>query len=200
MSYEMIKSKIVFLFIILGALSVFAGERINIIRSGAGNLVLEWTSPDLEWETIDDGENQVMRPRCGDLPLLYLPNQPVLPVDAFLLKTPENTKIRILDSVSVDVPVSELYHAASPFPESNNSSEQNSTENKDLLVSSFIQFVKTQYRSQNLSRLAVHPLKYFAGQGIVKHLRYIKLELFVPNRENATNENDIVLLKGSGFF
>ena len=200
MSYEMIKSKIVFLFIILGALSVFAGERINIIRSGPGNLVLEWTSPDLEWETIDDGENQVMRPRCGDLPLLYLPNQPVLPVDAFLLKTPENTKIRILDSVSVDVPVSELYHAASPFPESNNSSEQNSTENKNLLVSSFIQFVKTQYRSQNLSRLAVHPLKYFAGQGIVKHLRYIKLELFVPNRENATNENDIVLLKGSGFF
>jgi hypothetical protein len=180
-----------FLFFLAQNLTARPSSNFRVLKETSSSILLEWHSPEIQWDIVDINGKQYALPQCGDLPLLQIEGFPQLPIDNFVINNAADVSITVLDSVwtaeksgilcpspswKFNVKDSSLKAIYEPHPRIYSSTNS--------YPASFITFQTAQQGKKQFARLGVFPLKYSTPNQVLV-LRYLKVEI-IKNRKDQS--------------
>ncbi|MBN1996017.1 hypothetical protein JW935_00610 [candidate division KSB1 bacterium] len=185
------KRSLIFLFLL--ATSAFAQSGFHIVEKNQTSLVLEWTSPDLDWDKVSINNVNFYLPVLGSLPLSQESGKPQLPMDVYRLPLPvDSCIVTVLDSMAVTEKIGAIcpaprYQLTGPERQVRLSYEADPVDySNSFYPLKVVAIESAKIRNQKIWRLAVHPLRYSQTTSMVRHYRYLLIKVsLVPDRSKV---------------
>ncbi len=184
----------VFLFITIfwyPASIAFGNSTVSVLEQTPQYTILEWTVPQIEFNTLQTDNGEYIVPICDDLAEARTPGFPILPVNNLLLENVDSRRITVLDTVYSN----QSTHTICPAPKylySDYNSQPdisyktgNVYQKAAFYPASFISTSHAWQRDNLLTRFAINPVLYNPVQNQMRVLRYIKIRI------NAAVELDL---------
>ena len=152
----------------------------RVIDKKSDGLILEWHAPLLTWQAITLGNETLVRPDMGSLPLSQEQGRPGLPMDAFVTEIPNGyeAEIQLLDSLVTESLLS--YPLAPGFSTTDDTSltkEGHVAQGDSYYPSSFVMCEIGKQRGRNRLRVGVTPLSYQPAGRRVRCLTFARLQI-----------------------
>jgi len=186
-SFDISFQKGIFFVFVLFSSVAFAQEQpgFRIIRQSADGMIIEWTSPPLEWESVDVQTQQFVIPNLGSLSFENKEGYPLLPVDAFLVENADKQmKITVLDSAVVSRRVQTIcpapfwgYDSLQQIQVEKYRIDAKIYKKSGFYPTRFISYSSQIIEGRAAGRIAIHPILYNPLTKNIRRLRYIRFEM-----------------------
>ena len=172
--------KYVYYLILILTTAVYPGTW-EIVENSSDGMVLEWSVPVVQFQSVTTSDRDYQLPVCGNLALLSDPGFPQVPVTSLLLQDIQSSQITILDTVFTTVSCGTICPA--PFYRETGEEfgpvyETGNVYLQDVFYpSAFVGTDRADMRGHPVLRLAVHPVLVNSARGQMRGLRYIKIRI-----------------------